>query len=186
MGRLDFDYGFNVAPPAATDPPTYAPVGCMGQTKCTTCNKFHGYCSEVAAQLTGATDRDGSIYTNPGKPCHSWWDEENKKMDLTKQVSGKKKDTFEKRDWITPEDLPAKGSSKWKIDGARDAKKNKTAILVFVDLTRGKMKRVLALRKGFTLDNFVDACGPITEKWKGKSIDLERGGSDGQYVNVAG
>ena len=107
-------------------------------------------------------------------------------MDLSKQVSGKKERTkFENRDWIAPEDLPKKGSSKWKIDGARDAKKNKTGILIFVDLTRGKVKRVMSLRKGFTLDAFVDVCGSNSDKWKGKSIDLEVGGNEGQYVNVS-
>jgi len=160
----------------------------MGRCICAACGKFHGYCIEVATQLTGAIDRDGGIYTNPGKPYRSWWDEQNKEnnMDLSKQVSGKKREAFEKRDWIAPEDLPAKGSSKWKIDGARDAKKNKTGILVYVDLTRGKLKRVMSLRKNFTLDQFVDALGANSEKWAGKTIDLERGGSEGQYVNVSG
>jgi hypothetical protein len=179
MGRYDFDFGFNVTP--SNDVPTYAPATpCMGQTICKTCGKFHGYCTEVNEQLIGI--KSDPLYTTPGVPYEQW----EKEMDLSKQVSGKKKDSFEKRDWIAPEDLPAKGSSKWKVDGARDAKKNKTGILVFVDLTRGKLKRVMSLRKGFTLDNFVDELGPKTESWKGKSIDLERGGSDGQYVNVAG
>ena len=181
MGRYDFDFGHNVAPPAENAAPTYE---CMGRCVCAACGKLHGYCSEVGAQLTGVTDHAGSIYTNPGVS----WEEYQRRnvMDLSKQVSGKKREAFEKRDWIAPEDLPAKGSSKWKVDGARDAKKNKTGILVYVDLTRGKLKRVMSLRKNFTLDQFVDALGPNTEKWSGKTIDLERGGSEGQYVNVAG
>lgn len=92
---------------------------------------------------------------------------------------------MEQRDWIAPEDLPKKGSSKWKVDGVRDAKKNKTKILLFVDLSKGKIKRVMSLRKGFTLDNFAEELGTKTEKWVGKFVDLERGGDEGQYVNVS-
>lgn len=130
--------------------------------------------NDVPEYPTGTTDRSGD-----DEP------KEDTNMDLSKQVSGKKRDTFEKRDWIAPEDLPEKGSSKWKVDGCRDAKKNKTGILVYVDLTRGKLKRVMSLRKNFTLDQFVDALGANTDKWAGKTIELERGGSEGQYVNVS-
>ncbi len=165
MGRYDFNYGYNIQ---QTDSPTYA---CLGAVVCMECGKHHGYCIDFT---TGATERDGE--RNEGE--HN--------MDLSKQVSGKKRNDFEKRDWIAPEDLPAKGSSKWKIDNARDAKKNKTGILLYVDLTRGKIKRVMSLRKNFTLDMFVEELGANSDKWPGKTIDLERGGSDGQYVNVAG
>jgi hypothetical protein len=129
---------------------------------------------DVPEYPTTTNDRDG---------------EENKeqtKMDLSKEVSGKKRNDFEKRDWIAPEDLPAKGASKWKIDSTRDAKKNKTGILLYVDLTRGKIKRVMSLRKNFTLDMFVEELGSNSDKWAGKTIELERGGAEGQYVNVAG
>lgn len=177
MGRYDFDFGHNVAPPAANAAvPVYE---CMGRVVCAICGKFHGYCSEVGSQLAGI-NRD-PLYTTPGVPYKQW--EGN--MDLSKQVSGKKREAFEKRDWIASEDLPAKGSSKWKVDGARDAKKNKTGILIYVDLSRGKLKRVMSLRKNFTLDQFCDALGTNSDKWAGKTIDLERGGSEGQYVNVS-
>lgn len=93
---------------------------------------------------------------------------------------------FENRDWLdSQKDLPKKGPSKWKIDGVREAKKNKTGILAFIDVTSGSKKRVMSLRKGFTLDAFMDELGTNTDKWKGKSISLERGGDEGQYVNVA-
>jgi hypothetical protein len=166
MGRYDFDFGYNVAPKNAI--PEYQL--CMGAVVCMACNKHHGYCSELA---TAATDRDDAN------------DHGDNDMDLSKQVSGKKRAAFEQREWIAPEDLPKKGSAKWKVDSARDAKKNTTGILVFVDLSRGKLKRVMALRKNFTLDNFVEALGPHTDKWTGKTIDLERGGGEGQYVNVS-
>jgi hypothetical protein len=112
-------------------------------------------------------------------------EEESKQMDLSKEVSGKEPRQFEKRDWLTAEDLPSKGSKKWKVDGTRDAKKNKTGILIYVDLSAGKLKRVMSLRKNFTLDMFVAELGTNSDKWTGKSIDLERGGSEGQYVNVS-
>jgi hypothetical protein len=168
MGRYDFDFGYNIVPTDAV--PEYQP--CMGAVVCMACNKHHGYCSELT---TAATDR-GSGQNDQGA----------NDMDLSKQVSGKKRNDFEKRDWIAPEDLPTKGSSKWKVDGTRDAKKNKTGILVYIDLTRGKIKRVMSLRKNFTLDMFVEALGANTDKWAGKTIDLERGGNEGQYVNVSG
>jgi hypothetical protein len=112
-------------------------------------------------------------------------EEEIKQMDLSGHVSGKEKQVFEKRDWLTAEDLPKKGSKKFKVDGARDAKKNKTGILIYVDLSAGKLKRVMSLRKNFTLDAFVAELGTNSDKWAGKSIDLERGGSEGQYINVS-
>jgi hypothetical protein len=113
---------------------------------------------------------------------------ELEQMDLkghVNQNSAGKKGSFEKRDWLDTKDLPKKGSSKWKIDGTRDAKKNKTGILIFVDLTNGTKKRVMSLRKGFTLDAFCDELGTNSDKWTGKTISLERGGSEGQYINVS-
>jgi hypothetical protein len=110
---------------------------------------------------------------------------EENNMDLAKHVSGKEPKAFEKRDWLTVEDLPAKGSSKWKVDSARDAKKNKTGILIYVDLSKGKLKRVMSLRKNFTLDAFVAELGTNSDKWVGKTIELERGGNEGQYINVS-
>jgi hypothetical protein len=200
MGRNDFEFGYNLPGIAPREVPTYAlpksPTpnveripenvtgGCLGRVSCERCKKFHGYCSEVNEQLTGIIPNDdtGNIVNKAGIPYSQW----EKTMDLSKQVSGKKRDSFEKRDWIAPEDLPVKGSSKWKIDGTRDAKANKTGILIYVDLTRGKLKRVMSLRKNFTLDQFCDALGTNSDKWAGKTIDLERGGSEGQYVNVSG
>jgi hypothetical protein len=106
-------------------------------------------------------------------------------MDLSSHVSGKEPKQFEKRDWLTVEDLPKKGSKKWKVDGTRDAKKNKAGILIYVDLSAGKLKRVMSLRKNFTLDAFCAELGTNSDKWLGKFIELERGGSEGQYVNVS-
>ena len=108
-------------------------------------------------------------------------------MDLTSYKSSKNGSggtKFENRDWIESTDLPKKGSSKWKIDSFRPAKKGSKAI-GYVDLTCGSKKRVMSLRKGFTLDAFIESVGANTDKWKGKTIDLERGGAEGQYVNVA-
>jgi hypothetical protein len=110
-------------------------------------------------------------------------------MDLSKHASGKKQPKFENRDWIDSQvDLPAKGSKAWKIDSVRAAKDTKKSkgVVCYVDLTAGKTKRVMSLRKGFTLDAFIEELGSETDKWIGKSIRLERGGSEGQYVNVAG
>jgi hypothetical protein len=164
MAQTDFEFGFNVAPNQGDR--------CMGRVKCLHCGMPFGYCSEVETQLTGSPYDSGSSSTGGS-------------MDLSKAVSGKKREKFENRDWIAPEDLPKKGSTKWRIDSVRDAKKNTTGILVYIDITRGKVKRVMSLRKNFTLDNFVEALGPNTDKWPGKTIDLERGGTEGQYVNVS-
>lgn len=107
-------------------------------------------------------------------------------MDLAKFRNGDgKRPKFENRDWLASTDLPKNGSSKWRVDGVREAKKNKTGIIAYIDLTSGSKKRVMSLRKGFTLDAFMDELGTNTDKWKGKSISLERGGDEGQYVNVA-
>ena len=108
-------------------------------------------------------------------------------MDLGNYRSSKNgRPKFENRDWLdSQKDLPKKGSSKWKIDAVREAKKGTKGIVAFVDLSNGSKKRVMSLRKGFTLDAFLDELGTKTEKWIGKSISLERGGSEGQYVNVA-
>jgi hypothetical protein len=110
-------------------------------------------------------------------------------MDLSSyrgKESGNTRGKFENRDWLdSQKDLPKKGASKWKIDGVREAKKNKTGIIAFIDVTCGNKKRVMSLRKGFTLDAFMDELGTNTDKWKGKSIQLERGGDEGQYINVA-
>jgi hypothetical protein len=163
---------------------------CSGLLVCNQCGEA---CTHDFIRAAQFVDVDLSVY-----PTKKWqeysesyengeplFQQETDSMDLSKQVSGKKPQKFDKRDWLAPEDLPAKGSARWKVDGARDAKKNKTGILVYVDLSRGKLKRVISLRKNFTLDAFVDALGAHSEKWAGKMIDLERGGSDGQYVNVS-
>jgi hypothetical protein len=66
MGRYDFDFGYNVAPPTK-DAPTYA---CMGRCVCSLCGKLHGYCSEVEFAVTGVTH--DPIYTSPGVPYGEW------------------------------------------------------------------------------------------------------------------
>jgi hypothetical protein len=173
MAQTDFEFGFN----ALNATPSY---DCMGRAKCEACGKFHGYCSEL---LAVKEPRD-PIYTDPGVPCEQW---ERQNMDLSKERSSKKgREKFENRDWIdSQKDLPKKGGANWRIDSAREAKKNKTGILLFIDITSGSKKRVMSLRKGFTLDAFCDELGPNTDKWIGKSIKLERGGNEGQYVNVS-
>lgn len=106
-------------------------------------------------------------------------------MDLGQHRSSNgKTGKFENREWLSSEDLPVKGSKKFKIDNVREAKRNKTGVLAYVDLSAGKTKRVWSLRKGFTLDIIMDQLGTKTEKWKGKTISLYRGGSEGQYVNA--
>lgn len=108
-------------------------------------------------------------------------------MDLKNQRSGSgdKATKFENREFITADDLPKKGSSKWKIETVRDAKPNKFKTLLYMDIINGRTKRVMSLKKGFTLDMFMDELGTNSDKWVGKSISLERGGSEGQYVNVS-
>ena len=108
-------------------------------------------------------------------------------MDLSsyKSSNGSGGTKFENRDWIEVDHLPKKGSAKWKIDSFRPATKKGSKAIGFVDLSSGSKKRVMSLRKGFTLDAFIEELGTNTDKWKGKTINLERGGSEGQYVNVS-
>ena len=107
-------------------------------------------------------------------------------MDLGKQrskSSGKGGKKFEQRDWVDVTDLPRK-PSQWKVDDFRAAKKG-SKLIGFLDITLGSKKRTMGLRKGFNLDNIMDQLGTNTDKWKGKKLELERGGSDDQYVNVS-
>ena len=192
MGRYDFDFGYNLphANKAAEDAPSYQPPEspperCMGRVVCERCGKFHGYCVEVREQLTGVKV-DPGVYLNPGTSYEDWTQGANEPMDLSKDVSGKERKKFENREWIDSQtDLPKKGAATWKVDAFREAKKKTKGIVGFVDLSLGKVKRVMSLRKGFTLDAFVDELGANTDKWPGKTISLERGGSEGQYVNVS-
>jgi hypothetical protein len=186
MGATDFDFGFNDPSNAdpwgrntgphssqrsgSTDEPSHAradsgPVSDLAEITCAQVKKMVHNITETVRK---ANRQPMDLSTYRGK----------------ESSNGRGK--FENRDWLdSQKDLPKKGPSKWKIDGVREAKKNKTGILAFVDVTSGAKKRVMSLRKGFTLDAFMDELGTNTDKWKGKSIQLERGGDEGQYVNVA-
>jgi hypothetical protein len=162
MSQLDFDYGWNTEPMQQDD-------NCIGMLVCPHCGKAV-ICQDVPSNRIIQT-------------------EGNENMDLSKHASGKAKQKFEQRDWIdSQEHLPAKGSRKFKVDGFRASKDQKKAkgAVGYVDLSSGKIKVVMSLRPGFTLDAFIEELGGETDKWIGKQIALERGGSEGQYVNVAG
>jgi hypothetical protein len=160
----------------------------MGHVKCTACGKHHGYCSEVAAQLTGTIDRPGNIYTNPGKPYKSWWDDEmEKQMDLgahydkDSKKGGKK---FKQRPFLKAENI-AKNGSTCKILDFREAPKQMEYSDFLCDVSIGKKEYTWGLRsKSVTLNMLMDALGKRTEKWIGKTLKLVRGGPKGQYVNV--
>lgn len=105
-------------------------------------------------------------------------------MDLAKYKSAKgKKDSFERLPWLDGHCIPAKGG-KLRVDGTREPRR-KSNVVVYLDVTVGKKRFTWSIRKGFTLDALIDELGANTDKWKGKSVDVTRGGDDGQYVNVA-
>jgi hypothetical protein len=164
----------------------------MGNIKCTACGKHHGYCSEVAAQLTptGATDRDSDL-TNPGQPYRSWWDEQTKEniMDLRQHYD---KDTnkgggkFKRRPFLKAKDIAAKGSLV-KILDFREAPKAMEYSDFLCDVSIGKKEFTWGLRsKSVTLNQLIEKLGKRTEKWIGKTVKLMTAGPKGQYVNVAG
>jgi hypothetical protein len=212
MGRdTDFDFGANAIAKqgvaSTTGPtPTYAHLsfdvddgfhGCNGLLVCPTCGHSVGYCGEVAALIARGQAREPSI-DYPARPYQLIWEAWNRgqpleweswePMDLGKYKSKDRTGKFEKRDWIDASDFPKNKPRKWRIDGWRDSKKKgkeARGIIGFVDLTAGKLKRVMSIRTGFTLDAFCDELGTNTDKWAGKFILLEPGGSDNQYINVA-
>jgi hypothetical protein len=182
----DFDFGFNVAEAPLPDPTEAEPERW---------DAFPG--SRRRETLDSVSVLDCPHF---GHTVDAWQTDAFEKLLLLRlnqmredimnlageRSTNKERSSFEKRDWLDPQkDLKAKGSTKWKIDDVREAKKNKTKILAFMDLSNGSKKRVMSLRKGFTLDALIDNLGANTDKWKGKSIDLERGGAEGQYINVA-
>lgn len=168
MPDIDFNFGFN-------DPSNLDPYGFKQQ-------QIEPEDSELLEITCGQVLKMIRQLTETVRKAH------RQTMDLSSYKGKEKPGTgkFENRDWLDPQkDLPKKGSSKWRVDSVREAKKNKTGIILFIDVTNGTKKRVMSLRKGFTLDAFIEALGPNTDKWLKKSIELERGGNEGQYINVA-
>lgn len=173
--EFEFNFGFN----AHEETPTYE---CMGAIKCQVCGKHHGYCSE----MSGTKLDDALREIEDLKDFIRAHTLENNPMNLaTYRGKESSKTKFEKRDWLDSEDLPKKGSKTFTINAFREAKKKTKGIIGFIDISAGSLKRVMSLRKGFTLDAFLDELGTNTDKWPGKKIKLERGGSEGQYINVS-
>ena len=56
----DFDFGYNLPDARAAAGPSGSVADeltdCMGTLVCPKCGRFHGYCSEINAQLTGTTE----------------------------------------------------------------------------------------------------------------------------------
>jgi hypothetical protein len=166
MAQTDFNFGFN-ALEGRESIPTYA---CMGNVKCTACNKHHGYCSELTAI---ESDRQGE-----GKmDMSSHYDKDGK--------SGGGKG-YKRRDFLKAIHLPAKGCTARIID-FREAPKSMEFSDFLLDLAIGKKEYTWGLKsKTIALNMLIDTLGKRTEKWTGKSIKLVHGGPKGQYVNVAG
>jgi hypothetical protein len=163
VAQTDFNFGFNVLEGRETIP-TYE---CCGNVVCSACNKHHGYCNELTG-IQSDRQAEGNLDFKP------------------QRSSTDKRPKFENRDWIDPQkDLPKKGSAKWKVDAVRESKNKAKGILAFMDISNGPKKRVMSLRKGFTLDAIMDVLGTNSDRWIGKTLNLERGGSEGQYTNVA-
>jgi hypothetical protein len=186
------------------DTPTYT---CMGNVKCTTCGKRHGYCDEVSAQLTGAVDGSGRYtpYLDAGKPFKTWWNEETTTQ-LTGAVDGSgrwNKETtmvdlgahydkeaktgggkLKRRPFLKSADIPIKGTQA-KITDFRVAPKQMEYSDFLCELTIGKKEFTWGLRsKSVTLNMLVDKLGKNTDKWIGKTIKLVKAGPKGQYINL--
>ena len=92
---------------------------------------------------------------------------------------------FKQRPFLKAQDIPAKGCNA-KLIEMRQAPKQMEYSDFLLDLTIKKKEYTWGLKsQTMTLDMLIDELGTKTEKWAGKTIKLVRGGSKGQYVNLA-